>query len=75
MKVGSGQWSIVNKNVLWAAVCAMLIALCSSAEAQQPQKVPRIGYISSRLEMERREEAFQKGLRELGICRREEHLH
>jgi hypothetical protein len=24
-------------------LCAMLFALCSSAEAQQPKKVPRIG--------------------------------
>ena len=26
---------------------AMLFALCSSAEAQQPKKVPRIGYLST----------------------------
>ena len=28
------------------ALCAMLFALCASAEAQQPKKVPRIGYLS-----------------------------
>jgi hypothetical protein len=29
------------------ALCAVLVALCSSAEAQQPKKVPRIGYLSA----------------------------
>jgi hypothetical protein len=29
------------------ALFAVLFALCSSAEAQQPNKVPRIGYLSS----------------------------
>jgi len=27
-------------------MCAMLFALCSPAEAQQPAKAPRIGYLS-----------------------------
>ena len=27
-------------------LCAMLLALCLPAEAQQPKKVPRIGYLS-----------------------------
>jgi ABC-type uncharacterized transport system substrate-binding protein len=29
------------------ALCAMLFALCSSAEAQQPTKVPRIGVLAA----------------------------
>ena len=38
----------MNKQKLGSfAVCVMLFALCSSAEAQQPTKVPRIGYLSS----------------------------
>ncbi|HEX2928813.1 MAG TPA: hypothetical protein VHV54_03815 [Candidatus Binatia bacterium] len=28
------------------AVCALLFALCSPAEAQQPKKVSRLGYLS-----------------------------
>src|SRR5713101_4808932 len=28
-------------------LCALLLALCLSADAQQPKKVPRIGYLSS----------------------------
>jgi putative tryptophan/tyrosine transport system substrate-binding protein len=50
-------------------VCAMLLALCSSAEAQQPAaKVPRIGYLTaaSLSSIVARIEAFRQGLRELG---------
>ena len=47
-------------------VCAMIFALCSSAEAQQ-QKVPRIGYLGgSATANPDRLEAFRLGLRELG---------
>src|SRR5262245_58887053 len=35
------------KKVTILALCAMLFALCHPAEAQQPNKVPRIGYLSS----------------------------
>ena len=28
------------------ALCAMLLTLCASAEAQQPKKVYRIGYLA-----------------------------
>ena len=50
------------------ALCAMLFALCSSAEAQQPTKVPRIGYLTaaSPSANSARIEAFRQGLRELG---------
>jgi len=46
----------------------MLFALCSSAEAQQPNKVARIGFLiaASRSAISARTEAFQQGLRELG---------
>jgi ABC-type uncharacterized transport system substrate-binding protein len=54
------------KRITVLALCAMLFALCSSAEAQQPTKVPRIGFISVRSGIESREEAFRQGLRELG---------
>jgi len=45
----------------------MLFALCLSAEAQQPTKVPRIGYLtaSSLSAQSARIEAFRQGLREL----------
>ena len=49
-------------------LCAVLFALCFSAEAQQPKKVPRIGYLSaaSHSAIAARVEAFRQGLRELG---------
>src|SRR5215813_8052621 len=50
------------------ALCAMLLALCASAEAQQPKKVPRIGYLSSSdpATESTRAEAIRLALRELG---------
>ena len=47
---------------------AMLFALCSSAAAQQPKKVPRIGYLSSQEPTFEsiRSEAIRLALRELG---------
>jgi ABC-type uncharacterized transport system substrate-binding protein len=38
---------MTKRNLGSFAVCAMLFALCSSAEAQQPTKIPRIGYLSA----------------------------
>jgi putative ABC transport system substrate-binding protein len=37
----------VRQKVFRPALCALLFALCFPAEAQQPKKVPRIGYLSS----------------------------
>jgi putative tryptophan/tyrosine transport system substrate-binding protein len=62
------QWSVASKKVFCFALSAMLFALCSSAEAQQAKKVPRIGYLgaTSRSTNPARIEAFRQGLRELG---------
>jgi putative ABC transport system substrate-binding protein len=38
---------IVRRNGICLTLCAMLFALCFPAEAQQPKKVSRIGYLSS----------------------------
>jgi ABC-type uncharacterized transport system substrate-binding protein len=48
--------------------CATLFALCLPAEAQQPAKVPRIGFLSatSASTVSDRSESFRRGLRELG---------
>ena len=51
------------------AVCALLLGLCLSAEAQQQTKMPRIGYAASGGDPNnpgRLVEAFQRGLRDLG---------
>ena len=49
-------------------VAVVLLAVAVIAEAQQPKKVPRIGYLSwqSLLPLARPVEAFRQGLRELG---------
>jgi hypothetical protein len=36
----------MNKKVISVALCALLYALCFYVEAQQPAKIPRIGYVS-----------------------------
>jgi putative tryptophan/tyrosine transport system substrate-binding protein len=59
----------MNKRKLGSFVlCAMLFALCLPAEAQQPKKIYRIGYLSSgdRAYDYGRSEPFRSALRELG---------
>jgi putative ABC transport system substrate-binding protein len=48
----------------WLLITVLLIT-AASAEAQQPVKVPRIGYLSA-TRPQPRDEAFRQGLRELG---------
>ena len=48
------------------ALGALLIVLGGPAEAQQTKRVYRIGYLSPRLGIDSRAEAFRQGLRELG---------
>jgi putative ABC transport system substrate-binding protein len=47
-------------------MCTLIIALSFKVEAQQPTKIPRIGYQSASSSGENNEEAFRQGLRELG---------
>jgi len=58
----------MRKNVIYLTLCAMLFALCLPATAQQPTKIPRIGYLvgGSASATSGRTEAFRQGLRELG---------
>jgi putative ABC transport system substrate-binding protein len=37
----------MRKNVFPLTLCTMLFALCFSASAQQPKKIPRLGYLSN----------------------------
>ena len=55
-------------NVVRAALCAMLLALCVSAHAQQPKKVARIGFLAAPAATgyQHYTAAFRQGLRELG---------
>jgi putative ABC transport system substrate-binding protein len=58
----------MRKNVYGLTLSALLFALCSSAAAQQPKKVPLIGYLSSgdAASESTRSEAIRLALRELG---------
>jgi len=58
----------MKKKIITLALGAMLLVLCSSTEAQQQKKVPRIGYLAS-VDAAResiRAEAIRLALRELG---------
>jgi putative ABC transport system substrate-binding protein len=68
MTVVRSPWSVVSKAILCLALCAMLFALCLPAEAQQPTKVFRIGYLSSLSPSSEstRSEAIRLALRERG---------
>jgi ABC-type uncharacterized transport system substrate-binding protein len=56
------------RKITVLALSTMLFALCGSGYAQQPTKVPRIGYLAgpSLSSLSARTEAFRQGLRELG---------
>jgi putative tryptophan/tyrosine transport system substrate-binding protein len=58
----------MNERILAVGLSVTLFALCISAEAQQPAKGPRIGYLggTSPSSLQSRTEAFRQGLRELG---------
>ena len=51
--------------IVWLFVAALL-SNAPIVEAQQPTKVPRIGYLSLGLGIQPNEEAFRERLRELG---------
>ena len=67
-RVDRGKEKHMKVKITALALGAMLFALCSSAEAQQPKKVPRIGYLSNSdpVTESARAEAIRLALRELG---------
>src|SRR5213593_3047304 len=58
----------MKKKITVLTLCATLFALCLPAEAQQPTKIPRVGYLAanSLSDISARIEGFRQGLRELG---------
>jgi putative ABC transport system substrate-binding protein len=58
----------MKRKITVLALCAMLFALCATAEAQQPKKVPLLGYLSSGnpTSESARSEAIRLALRDLG---------
>ena len=55
----------MTKKMIFFALCSLLFAPCSTVEAQQTAKLPRIGYLSS-ASPSVVSGAFRHGLRELG---------
>jgi putative ABC transport system substrate-binding protein len=68
MRVVRSQCSLVRKRIFSFALSALLFAVSSPCPAQQPAKIPRIGYLStvSHSVNAARIEALRQGLRELG---------
>lgn len=58
----------LSPKIVAYAVCATLFALCSSVEARQPGKLPRVGVLLalSQSAISDRIQAYREGLRELG---------
>jgi ABC-type uncharacterized transport system substrate-binding protein len=58
----------LRTNIFCSALCAMLLALCTSVSAQQPKKIPRIGFLFNTFpaDFDSRIDLFRRDLRELG---------
>jgi len=55
-------------TILWLCLTIAMVVAAATVEAQQPTKMPRIGWLSgsSLSAISIRSEAFRQGLRELG---------
>src|SRR5262245_5013863 len=58
----------MRRNVIDLALSITLFALCATAQAQTPTKIPRVGFLTgaSLASQSARNEAFRQGLRDLG---------
>jgi putative ABC transport system substrate-binding protein len=54
----------MRKNIVRFAICSVLLALCVSAEAQRPTKIPRVGFLG--IEAREQMDGVGRVLRELG---------
>ena len=63
----------MTKKIIFLALCSLLLAPCFAVEAQQPKKVPRIGYLSVQepTRESTRSEATRQALRERGYIERQ----
>jgi putative tryptophan/tyrosine transport system substrate-binding protein len=62
---------LMHKKITVLTLCAILLALCSSAQAQQLKKVPLVGVLSGRgaptpTTPDRNADAFRRGMQDLG---------
>jgi ABC-type uncharacterized transport system substrate-binding protein len=57
----------MTKRIILLALCSMLVAPCSAVEAQQPAKIPRLGYLNAGSSSDNADfNAFRQRLREFG---------
>ena len=59
----------MTKKIILAALCSLLLVSSSAVEAQQPGKIPRIGYLTGTGDSNDPGpffEAFRQGLRDQG---------
>jgi len=58
-------------TILFLCLTIAMMVAAATAEAQQPTKIPRVGWLSgsSLSAITTRSEAFRQGLRELGVRR------
>src|SRR5262245_28019976 len=63
-----GNEKLMKRKITVFALSAMLVAFCGSVDAQRPEKVPRIGFLSpfSPSATALWLDAFRQGLRDLG---------
>ena len=71
MNINMTHGATARRKIFCFALCALLLASGLSVEAQQPGKVPRIGYVVQRntpslTTPDLAAEAFRKGLYDLG---------
>jgi len=68
VKVGSHQWAILSKSIFCIALGTVLFTPCFRAEAQQPVKIYRLGFLSGGTlsALKTTIEPFRQGLRDLG---------
>ena len=68
MKVVSNRLSVVSKQIFFPVLGALLFALSSLVEAQQPEKIPRIGFLGNSTAVLEANliGPFREGLREVG---------
>jgi len=59
------------RTILCLSLTIAMVVAAATAGAQQPKKIPRIGWLSgsSPSAIATRSEAFRQGLRELGVRR------
>jgi hypothetical protein len=63
------EWDAMNKVILWLVALSLVVGAIAFAEAQQPRKIPRIGYLASGGDINNPGyivAAFRSGLQDLG---------